>query len=112
MRSCTIVKIYQLVCMVLEAWESRLFPQIYDSVQPADRVKYGVLNAVSDPPNTQLWKHQSLTTQPAYACRMSSIMSHGQGEASCQSPNSMGRTYAQNEKVLYTDSIMITSMQS
>lgn len=80
--------------MVLEAWESRLFPQIYDNVQPADRVKYGVLNAVSDPPSTQLWKH---------ACPMSSIMSHGQGEASCQSPNSMGRTYVQNEKVLYTD---------
>jgi len=32
-----------------KAWESRLFPQIYDNVQPADRVKYGVLNAVSDP---------------------------------------------------------------
>lgn len=38
---------------MIEAWESRLFPDIYDKVVPADRVKYGVLNAVNDPPGAQ-----------------------------------------------------------
>lgn len=32
-----------------KAWESRLFPDIYDTVEAAHRVKYGVLNAVNDP---------------------------------------------------------------
>lgn len=36
-----------------EAWESRLFPEIYDHVKDTHRVKYGVLNAVNDPQ----WPH-------------------------------------------------------
>ncbi|CAK9075454.1 unnamed protein product [Durusdinium trenchii] len=32
-----------------KAWESRLFPEIYDHVKDTHRVKYGVLNAVNDP---------------------------------------------------------------
>ncbi|CAL1133849.1 unnamed protein product [Cladocopium goreaui] len=32
-----------------KAWESRLFPDIYDTVEATHRVKYGVLNAVNDP---------------------------------------------------------------
>jgi len=32
-----------------KSWEERLFPGIYSNVKAADRVKYGVLNAVNDP---------------------------------------------------------------
>ena len=36
-----------------KAWESRLFPEIYDDVEAKHRVKYGVLNAVNDPCATE-----------------------------------------------------------
>ena len=40
----------------MEAWESRLFPEIYDTVEATHRVKYGVLNAVNDPPGAEpMW---------------------------------------------------------
>jgi hypothetical protein len=45
----------------MEAWESRLFPDIYDTVEATHRVKYGVLNAVNDPPGAEpTWHHVAM----------------------------------------------------